>query len=205
VGLHFFLTFGAIAEKQGLICGREDDLKPSTKHLAQPIRIALAVFAIGFTAPDRADAQSYPNRPIKFIANGASGGVIDTMARVTANALGPLLGVQVIVENKPGASSVIGTQFVVNSAPDGYTLLFTGVDGMGILPSPMKQMPYDPEKDLIPIAKVTQVDVVLAVGSHVKANSVREFVELAKANPGKLTFASTGLGTGRNRFARSTC
>ena len=117
------------------------------------------------------------------------------MARVTANTLTSVIGVQVIVENKPGASSVLGTQAVVNSAPDGYTLLFTGVDGMGILPSPMKQLPYDPAKDLIPIAKVTQVDIVLAIGSHVKAKTVQEFIDLARASPGKLTFASTGLGT----------
>jgi tripartite-type tricarboxylate transporter receptor subunit TctC len=162
---------------------------------ARAIRAAAAILTVGLLLQDHASAQSYPNRAIRFIANGNPGGVIDTIARVTANTLTPLVGVQVIVENKPGASSIIGTQFVVNSAPDGYTLLFTGVDGMGILPAPVKQLPYDPEKDLIPIAKVTQVDVVLAVGGHVPAGSVREFVDLAKSRPGKLTFASTGLGT----------
>ena len=167
----------------------------ASEKLTGVIRAALAIFTIGLAQSDLASAQSYPNRPIKFIANGNPGGVIDTIGRVTANALAPLIGVQVIVENKSGASSIIGTQAVVNSPPDGYTLLFTGVDGMGVLPSPMKQMPYDPEKDLIPIAKVTQVDVVLAVGAHVQANSVREFVALAKSSPGKLTFGSTGLGT----------
>lgn len=156
---------------------------------------AVAILAVGLAVPDHAGAQGYPNRPIKFVANGSPGGVIDTIARVTANTLTPLIGVQIIVENKPGASSIIGTQAVVNSPPDGYTLLFTGVDGMGILPAPVKQMPYDPEKDLIPVAKVTQVDVVLAIGAHVPANSVREFVDLAKSKPGKLTFGSTGLGT----------
>jgi tripartite-type tricarboxylate transporter receptor subunit TctC len=140
---------------------------------------------IGLVVPDRAGAQSYPNRPIKLIANGSPGGVIDTIGRVTASTLSPLIGTQVVVENRPGASSIIGTQAVVTSPPDGYTLLFTGVDGIGILPSPTKQLPYDPAKDLVPIAKVTQVDVVLAVGAHLKASSVREFVDLAKANPGK--------------------
>ena len=168
----------------------------SQKLLTRVVGVAAAMFAVGVVAlPEQAGAQSYPNRPIKFIANGSPGGVIDTIARVTANTLTPLIGVQVIVENKPGASSVLGTQAAVNSAPDGYALLFTGVDGMGILPAPVKQMSYDPDKDLIPIAKVTQVDVVLAVGAHVPANSVREFVDLAKSRPGKLTFGSTGLGT----------
>jgi tripartite-type tricarboxylate transporter receptor subunit TctC len=167
----------------------------ASEKLAGVIRAAVAIFTIGLTQSDLASAQSYPDRPIKFIANGNPGGVIDTIGRVTANALAPLIGVQVIVENKSGASSIIGTQAVVNSPPDGYTLLFTGVDGMGVLPSPMKQMPYDPEKDLIPIAKVTQVDVVLTVGAHVPASSVREFVALAKSSPGKLSFGSTGLGT----------
>jgi tripartite-type tricarboxylate transporter receptor subunit TctC len=167
----------------------------SRKLLARVLGAAAAIFAVGVAFPEHAEAQSYPNRPIKFIANGSPGGVIDTIARVTANTFTPLIGTQVIVENKPGASSILGTQAAVNSAPDGYTLLFTGVDGMGILPAAGKQMPYDPEKDLIPIAKVTQVDVVLAVGAHVPVNSVREFVELAKSRPGKLTFGSTGLGT----------
>jgi tripartite-type tricarboxylate transporter receptor subunit TctC len=162
---------------------------------ARWLSAAVAILLLGAAPPDPVSAQSYPNRPIRMIANGSPGGVIDTIGRVTANILTQLIGVQVVVENKPGASSVIGTQAVVNAPPDGYTLLFTGIDGMGILPSPLKQMPYDPEKDLIPIAKVTQVDVVLAVGAHVKANSVKEFVDLAKANPGKLTFGSTGLGT----------
>ena len=167
----------------------------ASEKLAGVIRAAVAIFTIGLAQSDLASAQSYPNRPIKFIANGNPGGVIDTIGRVTANALAPLIGVQVIVENRSGASSIIGTQAVVNSPPDGYTLLFTGVDGMGVLPSPMKQMPYDPERDLIPIAKVTQVDVVLAVGAHVQASSVREIVASAKSSPGKLTFGSTGLGT----------
>jgi tripartite-type tricarboxylate transporter receptor subunit TctC len=167
----------------------------SQKLLTRVVGVAAAMFAVGVGLPEQAGAQSYPNRPIKFIANGSPGGVIDTIARVTANTLTPLIGVQVIVENKPGASSILGTQAAVNSAPDGYALLFTGVDGMGILPAPVKQMSYDPEKDLIPIAKVTQVDVVLAVGAHVPANSVREFVDLAKSRLGKLTFGSTGLGT----------
>jgi tripartite-type tricarboxylate transporter receptor subunit TctC len=158
------------------------------------VHATLAILTMGILLPEIACAQNYPNRAIKMIANGSPGGVIDTIARVTANALTPLIGVQVVVDNKPGATSVLGTQAVVNAAPDGYTLLFTGVDGMGILPSPMKQLPYDPAKDLIPIAKVTQVDVVLAIGAKVQADSVQEFVDLAKANPGKLTFGSTGIG-----------
>jgi tripartite-type tricarboxylate transporter receptor subunit TctC len=165
-----------------------------TKRLMMRV-IAAVVAVASFSWPLGAIAQNYPTRPIKLIANGSPGGVIDTIGRVTASTLAPLIGTQVVVENRPGASSIIGTQAVVTAPPDGYTLLFTGVDGMGILPSPMKQMPYDPAKDLIPIAKVTQVDVVLAVGAHLKASSVREFVDLAKANPGKLTFGSTGLGT----------
>ena len=137
----------------------------------------------------------YPGRPVRMIANGSPGGVIDTMARVTAASLSPRLGQSVVVENLPGAAGIIGTQAVVRAAPDGYTLLFSGVDGFDILPSLVKKMPYDPARDLIPIAKLTQVDVVLAVNARLPVSSVRELVALAKQKPGALKFASTGLGT----------
>jgi tripartite-type tricarboxylate transporter receptor subunit TctC len=142
-----------------------------------------------------ANAQAYPDRPIRMISNGNPGGVIDTMAQIAAKNLSPRLGVPIAVDSRGGGAGIIGTQAVVNASPDGYTLLFSGVDGIDILPTPIKQLPYDPDKDLIPLAQITQVDVVLAVGAQVQANTVQELVALAKANPGKLTFASTGMGS----------
>jgi tripartite-type tricarboxylate transporter receptor subunit TctC len=167
----------------------------SGRPLARILGATIAAGGLLAVVATAAGAQAYPSRAIRLVANGNPGGVIDTIARVTANGLVPVLGVQVVVENKPGAASVIGTQAVVNAPPDGYTLLFTGVDGMDILPAPVKQMPYDVARDLVPIAKVTQVDVALAVGAQVPARTVAEFVALARSQPGKLIFASTGLGT----------
>jgi tripartite-type tricarboxylate transporter receptor subunit TctC len=117
------------------------------------------------------------------------------MARVTAVSLSQRLAQPVVVEDLPGAAGIIGTQAVVRATSDGYTLLFSGVDGFDILPALVKKMPYDPAKDLIPIAKLTQVDVVLAVNSKVPANNIKELLALAKQKPGELKFASTGLGT----------
>ena len=114
---------------------------------------------------------------------------------MTASTLSPLIGTQVVVENRPGASSIIGTQAVVTSPPDGYTLLFTGVDGIGILPSPTKQLPYDPAKDLVPIAKVTQVDVVLAGRRPPEGELGAGVCRSREGQSRKLTFGSTGLGT----------
>ena len=143
-----------------------------------------------------ASAQTpWPAKPVRLIANGSPGGVIDTMARVTAASLGPRLGQPIIVEDLPGAAGIIGTQAVVRAAADGYTLLFSGVDGFDILPSLVKKMPYDPSVDLVPIVKLTQVDVVLAVNAKLPVDSVKDLVALARQKPGALRFASTGLGT----------
>jgi tripartite-type tricarboxylate transporter receptor subunit TctC len=165
------------------------------KKFVRAIQLLIAAAFFVFARDGALQAQTYPDRPIRMISNGNPGGVIDLMAQIAAKHLSPRLRIAVVVDSRGGASGIIGTQAVVSATPDGYTLLFSGVDGMDILPTPIKQLPYDPAKDLIPIAQITQVDVVLAVGAHVQANSVKELVGLAKANPGKLTFASTGTGS----------
>lgn len=139
-------------------------------------------------------AQGYPSKPIRMFAPTSAGGMLDTAARVTATALGQRLGVTVAVDNKPGAGGVIGTEAAVRAAPDGYTLLFSASEGLGILPRAEK-LPYNATTDLIPIVKLTEAFSIFAAGANVPANNIREFIALAKAKPGKLTFASTGVGT----------
>ncbi len=139
-------------------------------------------------------AQAYPGKPIRMITASATGGATDVMARITATALGERLGTQIAVENFPGGANIPGTQAAIRATPDGYTLLFSSVEGLDILPSAVKP-PYDAERELIPVAKVTRVYGVLAVPAALKVNSLKELVALAKAEPGKLSHSSTGYGS----------
>ena len=138
-----------------------------------------------------AQAQTYPNRPIKLITAAAAGGSGDTVTRVTANALGERLGATVVVENRPGGAFIIGVDAVAKAAPDGYTLLSTNLNGLDILPSPDK-LPYNPEKDLVPVAMVAMADTLIAISPQLGVKTLKELIALAKSKPGKLTFGTSG-------------
>ena len=141
-------------------------------------------------------AQAYPSRPIHFIIPFAAGGGSDVMARIIAEPLSQRMGVPIIVENKPGANAVTGADYVAKSAPDGYTMLHTSPGPQITNPFLMPKLPYDPVKDLQPVARLGVFVNVLVVHPSVPAKSVKELVEYAKANPGKLNFASPGVGSG---------
>lgn len=136
--------------------------------------------------------QGYPNRPIRFITPYAPGGSTSVISRLVAQHLSERWGQNVIVDNRPGGSTVIGTELVARSAPDGYTMLLTPVTHT-ILSSLMKT-PYDPVKDFAPVATVAISPQLLVVHPSVGANSVQELIALAKARPGQLNFASAGTG-----------
>ena len=138
-----------------------------------------------------AQAQDYPNKPIRLVTAAAAGGSGDTVTRITGNALSEVLGVTVVVENKPGGAFIIGVDSVAKAAPDGYTLLNSNLNGLDILPSPEK-LPYNPEKDLVPVAMVAMADALIVISSKLGPKNLKELIALAKANPGKLTFASSG-------------
>jgi tripartite-type tricarboxylate transporter receptor subunit TctC len=123
------------------------------------------------------------------------GGATDVMARAVAQRLGDRLKQSVVVDNKPGASGQIGTDLVAKSPPDGYTLIFTAADTHSINPHVYPKIAYDSRRDFIPVAQVGYLPLALIVNPSVKANNVAEFIALAKANPGKLTYASFGLGS----------
>jgi tripartite-type tricarboxylate transporter receptor subunit TctC len=152
-----------------------------------------ACLASLFALPAHAD-EAWPTRPVKIIVPFTPGTGIDILARTLGQKLGEEWKQGVVVENRPGASGAIGTEAVAKSAPDGYTLLMTA-NTIVIAPSLHKKNPYDAIKDFAPVAPVALGSLGLVVNPSVKAQNVKELVALAKANPGKLTYASPGSGT----------
>lgn len=154
-------------------------------------------FLIGAAASASALAQasSYPNKSIRIIVPFAVGGIADTFGRVIGIKLTEAWGQPVIIENKTGAGGNIGAEAVAKSAPDGYTLVMGNNGTHSVNVNLFKSIPFDPIKDFVPIAHVLEAEGLLVVNPAVKANSVREILELARAQPGKLSYASGGLGT----------
>lgn len=161
------------------------------------VLVGAAAFGATLGVPSLASAQAFPDKskPIKAIVAFAVSSTADTVGRAYAQAMSETLGANVVVENRPGAEGVLGMQAVRSAAPDGYTMLFTSLSTQVINPHLFKQLPYDPQKDYIPLAGTMKSALLMNVGTSIKANSVREFVELAKANPGKYTFASVSATT----------
>jgi tripartite-type tricarboxylate transporter receptor subunit TctC len=149
---------------------------------------------VALAAMPAAHAQSWPSRPIKVIVPGAPGASTDVLGRITAQALGERLGVAVIVENRPGANGAIGLEAVARSAPDGYTLLWTGQDTQILGPIMRKNLPYDVERDFQPLAKIGDLYLLFATNPNNPAKTLKDFVATAKANPGQLKFSSSGEG-----------
>ena len=142
-----------------------------------------------------AHGQSYPNRPIKIVVPYAPGGLPDTMARILATKLGESMGQQIVIENKGGAGGITGVTDVVKSPPDGYTLLVADVGQIAINPHLFTNLPYDPMKDLAAVSLVGTSALYLVAHPSVRAGSFRELVALARAEPGKLNYGSSGIGS----------
>src|SRR3954465_5191475 len=138
-------------------------------------------------------AQSYPNRPIRLVVPYAAGGTSDILARQVGPKITEALGQPVVVENKTGANGNVGADFVAKSPPDGYTLLITALGGLVISASVYK-LAFDPSKDFTPVVMVSYSPHVLAVHPSVPVKNVKELVDSAKQNPGKLNFAVSGIG-----------
>src|SRR6187402_1671588 len=151
-----------------------------------------ALLALTVSGP--AAAQSYPARSIKLVVPFGPGGPTDVSARIVAQVVQAGLGTSVVIENRPGAGGAIGTKSVANADPDGATLLIGTSATLGVVPALVKNPGYDPIKSFAPVAKVADSTLVLVVPANFPANSVQEFVAHAKANPGKLSFASAGVG-----------
>ena len=161
-------------------------------------RLLVALFAvssISFGVP--LWAQSYPNKPVKLIVPFGPGGFTDVVARIVGQKLSSNLGQQFVIENKVGAGSTIGTDFVAKSAPDGYTLVMISTTHV-ISPWIYKNMPYDPIKSFTSISKLVDAPYVLVVNPKVPANNVKEYIALAKSSPDKIHFASSGNGSSQH-------
>ncbi len=146
--------------------------------------------------PAAAVAQQYPGRPVRLVVPYPTGGPTDLIGRVTADLLSKRLGQQVIVDNRGGAATVIGAEIVARAPNDGYTLLVATITTLAVTPALQKKLPYDPERDFAPITMLATQPYLLAVTKGLPANSVSQLVAYAKANPGKLSFGSAGVGAG---------
>ncbi len=142
-----------------------------------------------------AQAQDYPNRPLRLILANSPGSSIDTMARIITTRMGEVLGQAVVVENRDGAGGAIGMEAGKNGKPDGYTLVCASSSAMTVLPALRKNLPYDPVNDFTYISNFAIFPNVLVVNPALPINNVRELVEYARANPGKINMASAGVGS----------
>jgi tripartite-type tricarboxylate transporter receptor subunit TctC len=162
------------------------------RSLAGAALVALSISTSAFAQ------QDYPNRPITWIVPFAPGGVTDNAARFTAKSLGERLGQPIIVENKPGAGGIVGSEYVANSKPDGYTFLYASSGPMSTIPATRKQMSYDPVKSFTPLYGMAASPLVMVISADKPYKTFAEFVDYAKKNPGKLNFASIGTGAAQH-------
>jgi tripartite-type tricarboxylate transporter receptor subunit TctC len=156
--------------------------------------VSLLAACCGIFSVGPAASQQYPSRPIKMIVPFPPGGPIDTTARLVAHEISTRLGQEVVVENRPGAGSTLGSKAAAGAEADGYTLLFGSSGSLAVAPALYTKLNIDPLKLFAPVASVSLLPHVLVVGPSVPAKTVQEFVAYAKANPGKLNYGA-GLGT----------
>ncbi|MFT3815545.1 MAG: tripartite tricarboxylate transporter substrate binding protein [Acidovorax sp.] len=156
---------------------------------------ALAGLALAHTAWAQ-DTASYPNKPVTLVVPTTPGGGTDIAARLFADELGKAMKQSFVVDNRAGASAIIGTDFVAKSPPDGYRLLFGFSAPIVMNPALFKKLPYDPMKDLVPVAQIGQGGLVLLARKDLPANTLKEFIAYAKAHSGQLNYCSWGAGSG---------
>jgi len=160
------------------------------------MRAALWVaIAFGCLVAQPAMGQAYPVRPIRLVIPYPPGGPTDFVGRIVGQKLSQYLGQQVVVDNRPGAGTIIGSELVARAAPDGYTVLFGTGGGTFLTPLMLPKVPYDPLRDFAPVTMLVQSPQVLVTHPSVAANTIGELIALAKAKPGALNFASVGTGT----------
>lgn len=160
-------------------------------------RLALAAASclLPLSIPRLAAAQSWPNRPLRIVVPFAPGGASDTIARILSEQLARRLGQPVVVENKPGGSTIIGVDTVAKAAPDGYSLLLAGVGSFGVLPALRKSLPFDIDRDFALIALVTYTPNILVTATNKPYRTLPDLIKAAKAKPGEIRYVTYGDGS----------
>lgn len=167
-------------------------------NLLRAASVMAAALLLGPSLPAWAQTNEFPNRPIRLVVPTAAGGGFDILGRQVAQRLTEDQKVNVVVENRPGAGTITGTEFVARSAPDGYTLMLGGVSNIALNPALFRKLPYDARKDFVPVGFLATYPTVFLVASSVPANTLREFVDLVRKNPGQYNFATAGVGTAQH-------
>ena len=157
-------------------------------------REALAALGLILFAVPAVQAQSFPAKPVRIVVPYPPGGPLDDVARALAQKLSPVWGQQVLIDNRSGAGGSIGADVVAKSPPDGYTMVLANSGPMTINVSLRKDLPYDPQKDLAPVTQIISGPMVLVVHPSLPVKSVKDLIALARNNPGKLNYASAGVG-----------
>jgi tripartite-type tricarboxylate transporter receptor subunit TctC len=163
------------------------------------VALALAIAATCSVGASRAD--DYPSRPIRIIVPYAPGGGADTVARIVARRVSDTIGQPIVIENRTGAGSILGTDAVAKAEPDGYTLLLGQSGPISINPAVYKDLRYDPVKDFAPVTMTTAYPYILVVNAKLPARSLQEFVALAKSQPGAMNYGTTGIGAANHLVA----
>jgi tripartite-type tricarboxylate transporter receptor subunit TctC len=176
-------------------------MKPDSRssfiiHHSSLVLLCAALFATGMSA----GAQQFPTRPVRLIVPQSAGGSTDVIARVVAQKMTEGLGQTVIIDNRPGAGSLNGTEMVIHAAPDGHTLLAVAAS-FTINPAIHKKLPFDPIRDFTPVTQLATLPHILIVRPSVPVNSVKELIALAKNKPGELNYASSGIATSTHMAA----
>jgi tripartite-type tricarboxylate transporter receptor subunit TctC len=157
--------------------------------------LATALGGALLAAPSPTQAQAWPARPVRVVVPFPPGGATDLITRLVADNLGPVLGQQVVVENRGGAFGILGMQAVQTAPADGYTLAAVAPGVMAVNPWVVKRLPYDPEADFVSVAMIASIPFVMAVPRSVPARTVREFVEMVRARPGHYNFGTSGMSS----------
>jgi tripartite-type tricarboxylate transporter receptor subunit TctC len=171
---------------------KDKRMKPYSNQRRDLLQASAALVAL--SATQQVQAQAWPAKPITLIAPYPAGGGVDTVARLIAERLSAKLNQPVNVDNRPGAGSTIGAASLARSAPDGYTLMLGSIVDYAIAPHAYKGLAFDPQRDLLPIVELGFGTVALIVNAELPARNLKELIALAKAKPGSLSFASSGLG-----------
>mgnify|MGYP000520356467 CR=1 FL=1 len=159
------------------------------------VKTCLTALALALAAICLPAAAQYPNKPIRIVVPFPPGGATDIVTRVVADKLTQSLGQPVTVENRPGAGGTLGSDLVAKATPDGYTLLMGSTSTHAVAPALYARLPYDPLKDFTPVANVAASPMILVVSPSLPVTNLKELIAYAKANPGKLSYASSGNGT----------